>query len=261
MFTLELINEANQRIELTHNPNYTVFNIEGLTSQKADINLTESALLDGAAFNSAKVNARNIVIYAAVETPVETNRIALYKYVKAKKPLRVHFKNGTRDILVRGYCDSADLAAFDQKQVMQISILCPDAFLPALYSEGESYGYEGDDNVFTIDNYGDVDTPFSLQGRLSGDVVGFTVMNNTTGEYFKINGTIPTGVLTVNTATGGKVCTLRDANDTYNLINQVDMESSWFKLSPGENEIEIWAESGFHNARGTFTWRPLYVGV
>ena len=128
MYSLIVENKYGEKLELTHNYNYDVTNVDGLNPPEATINTSKNAGSDGSVFNSAYTNSRQIVITMAVNAPTEANRIALYKYFKPKQPVKLYYKNKTRDLWISGYCQSMGIEYFEKKEVVQITVQCPQPY-------------------------------------------------------------------------------------------------------------------------------------
>lgn len=121
-------NKYGEQLELTHNEAYVIESIEGIDPPEAVINTTRNANADGSVFNSSYVDNRTIIITLAINGPAESNRINLYKYFKAKYPVRLYYQNGTRDVYIDGYVKNIQIGLFEKKQIAQIIILCPEPF-------------------------------------------------------------------------------------------------------------------------------------
>ena len=85
MFELILENANGDQLSFAQNSPFTVTEIEGLNPPDATINMSELALIDGAKYNSAKVNIRTINIAFAIEYAAAENRIEVYKVLKSKQ--------------------------------------------------------------------------------------------------------------------------------------------------------------------------------
>lgn len=261
MFELDVKNQNNQVLKLTQNPAYTLFLVDGLTPPTANINMSSSALIDGAVYNSSKANNRNIVLNFTIENPAEANRIALYRFFKPKMPIFLHCKNGVRDVTVQGYVENMDISIFEKKQTAQASIICPSAYLPATTFESETYGGM-DPYTMTLDNVGDVPVGIQLNASISSAVHDFVITNQTTNKAFRLNYSFTdSGILSFSSLTGHKTCTFRTNSETVNMINYIDLSSDWLELAPGQNTIVISATSGINSINGTLVFRPLFEGV
>lgn len=135
MYTLIAQNKYGEQLELTHNEAYVIESIEGIDPPDAVINTTRNANADGSVFNSSYVDNRQIIITLAINGPAEANRINLYKYFKAKYPVRLYYKNSTRNVYIDGYVKSMQIELFNKKQIAQITILCPEPFFNGTNNE------------------------------------------------------------------------------------------------------------------------------
>lgn len=115
-----------------------VYNIEGIGGGKASINTSDSATGDGSWYNSARAEARNIVIYAKLmQLPsVEEVRHKVYQYFPLKKQVRLTFTTDIRTVYIDGYVESNETPIFSSEEYSTISIVCPDPFF---YTVGASY--------------------------------------------------------------------------------------------------------------------------
>lgn len=111
-----------------------VKNVEGIGGGTASINSTDMAVGDGAFFNSARANVRNIVLtLKPMRVPsVEVNRHKLYKLFQIKKKVTLLFETDTRLSTISGYVESNEPVIFSNDEDIQISIICLDPFF---YSE------------------------------------------------------------------------------------------------------------------------------
>lgn len=285
MFSLKIENHKGEIIELTHNPAYTITEITGLNPPAANINTVEAALLDGAIFNSSRVGIRNIVINFAIENSAEANRIALYRYVKTKKPCTVYFQNGRRNVYINGYFETLDINLFEQKQMAQISIICPLPFFIDMEQQNMEFSHTlalfqfpfsidengeefsetltGDELYFNAVNSGDIETGVIITIAANGGSLTYpSVTNTTTGETFKVNYILrESDELIINTNRGQKSVTLIRGDTTTNLINYIDSSSTWLQLETGANDLMCNAVFGSENLSCSIAYNLKYEGV
>lgn len=127
-------------LELT-NPEksgFVVRFIDGLGPPKANIETTEMSLMDGALYNSARAQSRNIVfslgflfsIVAEGEiSNIENTRQKTYKYFPLKKRIKLLIETDNRLCEVYGYVESNTPDIFNKDTGTVISIICPDSYL------------------------------------------------------------------------------------------------------------------------------------
>jgi hypothetical protein len=176
MYTLTAQNKYGEQLELTHNEAYVIESIEGLDPPDAVINTTRNANADGSVYNSAYVDNRQIIITLAINGPAEANRINLYKYFKAKYPVRLYYKNNTRNVYIDGYVKSMQIELFNKKQIAQITILCPEPFFNS--STNDLTDFSSVESLFEF--------PFSVEE--SGNLLEVTATDTTIqGIDFTVN--------------------------------------------------------------------------
>lgn len=281
MYTLIVQNKYGDQLELTHNPAYTVYNIEGLDPPDAQINTTHNAGYDGSVFNSAYEKERTIVITMTIERPAEINRIALYKYLKTKFPVRVFYKNAHRDVYIDGYVQSMQIGYFQRKQVIQITIFCPRSNFSGSTAEVQEFytvtsRFEFPFSISTpipfseiitgleksIVNAGDVETGVTITIDAVGVVENPKIYNVDENTFMILNYSMQDGdVITIDTRQGEKAITLRRGGTDINLIGYMQRNSTWFTLQPGDNVFTTAADEGAQNMMVTFTVVDQYQGV
>lgn len=273
MYTLIAENKYGQQLELTHNDAYVIESIDGIDPPDAVINTTKNANADGSVFNSSYVSNRQIIITLAINGPAEDNRIQLYRYFKNKYPVRLYYKNGSRDVYIDGYVKQTQIEFFQRKQIAQITIICPQPYFNGVedsitdFSTVESlfefpfsveeHVEEGDDYDGTIEfsrilineetnviNAGDIDTGALIELRAVGAVVNPVIYNVDTGEFFKITVTMAAGdVIRINTVRKEKSVYIISQGVKTNLIGNLVYGSTWLQFVPGDNTILIDADT------------------
>ncbi len=282
MFTLICENSRGQQINLTNCHDYNVTSVEGLTPPTASINTTKVALGDGAIYNSSVVNERNVVITLYIVGDIERNRQRLYSIFKVKQLCTVRYKNQYRDVYVEGYVESFEATIFSKTQKVQISILCPSAYLTNSNQKEYTFSWTTDgfqfpfsinesgtefgtvENISTINVYngGDIDTGITIEMRANGAVLNPTLLNTQTGEKMAINYSLSTGdVVRITTYRGHKRIFLTHNGTTTNIINRLSNDSSWFTILVGDNLFAYQASSGGSNLDVKFILSELYEGV
>ena len=284
MFTLK-IESSLGLVELTHDlNNFAVVGVQGLTPPPTTINTAIAGSIDGSFFNSARVEARNIVITVILAGDIEANRQRLYRIFPRKMPVTIYFKNKNRDVKISGYVEALEGDLFVQQEQMQISILCPRPYFEALDSVTNTIGdvlplFEfpisiAEDTpiemgevstspVYTYDNQGDVETGAVFMFTFDGSVTGITLTNQTTTAYIGFDYSFTSGdVLTVSTIQGELYAKLKHNGSDINLLNYLISGSTWIKLAVGGNELIYTVTTGDENdVICTFNAPTLYGGV
>jgi hypothetical protein len=112
-----------------------------------------------------------------------------------------------------------------------------------------------------IDNDGDGPAPIYIE--FYGPAVNPIITNNTTGEFIKVNQTLAEGeFMRVDTTPGNKGVEFVSPDGTVtNVFNWIDLNSTFFQLMVGENEIEYSADSDIQGAVVNISYNKLYVGI
>lgn len=273
MYSLKVENDKGNVLELTGNPNYTVYKIEGLNPPPATINSSVNTTTDGSSINSVRLESRNIVIYTTIEGDVEANRINLYKYFPVKRSVKLFFTNSSRAVYIEGVVELIECDLFTNKQVAQISIICPKVYFKAvdelvtLFSDVSalfefpfsisSAGVEVSaitTNIRkSIINTGDVDTGVIIKLFATASVVNPVIYDVLKRTHLKLNFTLLAGdTIVINTNVGEKSIELIRDGVTYNAMGYMAQDSTWFVLGAGDNVFAFDAESGTSNLQLTF---------
>lgn len=159
--TISLTNSRNQTVNLTGDETkYQVISVTGLDPGKAVINTTTIAGVDGTRFNSARLPNRNIVINVKINGDAYQNRQDLYTKFPNKEQVTVSITTG-QTATITGIVDSISCNIFDQKQIVQISLICDDPYFngPA-WTKTETWS--GEMHSYSVTNSGIVETGFIL---------------------------------------------------------------------------------------------------
>ena len=282
MFTLKIENRFGDVLELTHNRNYIVTGVEGLNPPKAKINLSDVAGMDGALFNSAKAETRNLVLTVLPQTPVEENRLTLYRFAQVAQWCKIYYSNGSVDVQIEGYVETVNGSLFSKSQTLQISIICPQPYFEGLHeirndisslismfefpfaieAEGIEFSYINHDILSTVVNVGDVPTGIIIEITARGEVVNPVIYDNLTGRSIGLNITLAErDKIVINTNSGSRSVTLISGNAERNIMNLMKPNPNWFTLLPGENIFSYEADSGVDLMSIVFRHRTKFGGV
>lgn len=267
---------------LTSSKHYTLYKITGLEPPKVDVNTSENATNDGSTVNSVRVPKRNLVLYMTIEGDVETNRINLYKYFPYKKTIELYYKNNSRNVFIEGYVEHIDVGHFDEKQIAQISIICPQPYFKAVtnlvnyFSEVSSL-FQFPFNISqagiefsaittnirkSIINIGEVESGVIIELNAIGTVVNPIIYDVFKRTRLALKFTMEINdKITINTYQGKKSITLTRDGVTTNAMGYMTPDSSWLTLDVGDNVYAYESESGNANLQITFTTSALYGGV
>lgn len=199
--SITITNHLNESItlELT-NPEksgFVVRFVDGLGPPKAKVEMTEMSLMDGAVYNSARVQSRNIVLSLMFLFPsaaagdsqnqigiLEVTRQKTYKYFPLKQRVKVTIETDIRTCETYGYIESNSMDIFNQNSGTIVSILCPDSYLFSTDIYATNFSYISDLFEFPFGNE-------SLTERL----LEFSTINSYTQRTINYTGDAEIGML------------------------------------------------------------------
>ena len=273
--------------------------IEGLGPPTASINTTNLATNDGSIYNSARIQERNIIfgLIFSFCPRIEDARQNTYRYFPIKKNVEILIETDNRIVKTNGFVESNEPDVFSKDESTQISIICTD---PYFYSAGENglnttyfYGieprfefafdndsltedliemssietihektvvYEGDAEVgvvITIHILGEVGN-ITLYSVLSRESMTIDVgkIQEITGQELQVSDDI-----IISTVRGDKSIKLLRAGVYTNILNCLEKDSDWFRLTKGDNIFAYVADYGGENIEIKIENRILYEGV
>lgn len=284
MFSIILENKNGDQLQFGMGSPFTITDIQGLNPPDATINTSQIALIDGSKYNSAKVNPRQINLAFAIEYSAAYNRIQMYKVLKAKQWIRLYYTGDQRDVYIDGYIQSIDIAYFEMKQIVTVSILCPAPFFKEAqiivnelkniisafhfpFSSTASpqlvMGYYSNDAGITIENTGDMECGLIIELYARSAVTNPKIFNYITHDFIGVNYEMETAdLITIDTRKGEKTATLlRDGVET-NIFNYVMKNSTWLQLEAHGSTFVYEVTSGvLGDLLVTFKHSNLYEGV
>lgn len=286
MYTAKIENIDGNVLVLTEDENiYQVTNIEGLDPPKAQVNTTTIVGLDGALYNSSKLETRNIVLTVKINGDVETNRLNLYQYFRTKEWCKFYYSNDTLNVYIEGYVESVECNYFSNGETAQISIICPYPYFKSLtqivtdisstlalftfpfsINENEPIAFSSYDSgrVTSVYNGSESTTGVIIKIVFGAAVSTLEIKNTTTGDDFILNYSfLENDVVTINTNKGQKSVKLLRNGVTTNIFSAIEQGSVFFQLYPGRNLFGYLADNGDENEDVyiTFTNVNEYRGV
>jgi hypothetical protein len=284
MFKLVLENKNGDQLTFGMGSPFTITDVQGLNPPDATINTSQIALIDGAKFNSAKINVRQINIAFAIEYSAAYNRINVYKVLKSKQWVRMYYTGDQRDVYIDGYIQSIDISYFDMKQVVTCSILCPSPYLKSAqvivdelksivnafhfpFSSTETpqivFGYFSNDVGVIVENQGDVECGMIIELYARSAISNPKVYNYITQDFIGINYTFQSAdLITIDTRKGERSVTLLRNGVETNLFNYVMQGSTWLQLeAQGSTFVYEVGEGSLGDLMVSFKHSNLYEGV
>lgn len=286
MYTAKIENKDGLVYVLTGDePIYQVINITGLNPPKAQINTTTIVGLDGAVFNSSKLETRNIVLTIKINGDIEQNRLNLYNLFRTKEWCKFYYSNASRDVYIEGYVESVECGLFTNDEQAQISIICPFPYFKGLYqivndisntlatfvfpfsiNVNEPIAFSTFEFSRTANVYNDSssETGVEIEIDILATCYDIDIRNVVTGQDFLLYYAFqPHDKVLINTNKGQKSVKLVRNGVTTNLFSALQKGSVFFQLASGDNLFGYLIDLGDNNENVYITFRHYntYRGV
>lgn len=286
MFTAKIENADGQMLTLTQDEsNYQITSITGLNPPPAQINTTSIAGLDGAKFNSSKLNTRNIVITIKLNGNIEANRQNLYRLFRTKEQCTFYYQNENRNVQIVGYVETVEVDLFQNGETMQISIICPYPYFRAaaqiitdISNEIAAFTFPFsinigspipfslyiDNRITNVENDSETETGAIIDIDILQAVNTIQIKNTNTGDSLTLQYAFQSGDrVTINTNKGNKSVKLTRDGVTTNIFSALQQGSVFLQLKVGANPFAYLVDSGVNDEYVfiTFTFANEYRGV
>ena len=286
MYTAQIENSGGEVLTLTQNEaNWQIISITGLNPPSAQVNTVNIAGLDGAKFNSSKLNTRNIVIMLKINGDVEENRQLLYRYFRTKEQCTFYYSNNNRDVSIKGYVETVECNLFSNSEIMQVSIICPYPYFKAIAeiivdisNEIAAFTFPfsiniGDpipfsiyieNNITNVPNNSESETGLIIEVDVLNSINEIEIKNTDTGDEFTLDYSfLANDKVVINTNKGQKSISLIRDGATTNIFSAMQKDSVFFQLSVGNNHFGYLVDNGAHDGDVfiTFQYANVYRGV
>lgn len=282
---MEYTSSNGQTIELYGAPFHLYF-FEGIGDVEANIQMQKSPYQDGSTPVDATLNERHIAIELKIrgknEEDLANKKRQLSSAFNPKSGLGLLRCQSTIDNVKEIYAMSENIPFYPDGptnrgkdfQKALINLIAPNPYWQDIYPTNikledfvsnfrfpfhfpVKFATRGDSR--DIINNGDV--PTSVQVTFSGEAVNPKITNLTTGEFIKVNRSIPDGYkLIIDTSFGNKrVDIVAPDGVKTNAFHYIDLDSTFFQLDVGENKLTFITEGGQPDVY--VEYRNRYLGV
>jgi hypothetical protein len=277
-------NARGQSVELKNSAPFLLQSIDGLGDVDADIQTQKAPFQDGSTYIDSVLQERaislEIVILADKSTLLQQRQYLASVFNPKLGQGILRYENGEVVREIEAVPDGVPVfpsgresrGPFFQKAL--VNLLCPNPFWKSTEITEEptfeslfQFPFEG---VFEIGIQrdkriivNDGDAPAPLYIEFYGPAVNPIIINRTTGEFIKVNQTLGENeIMEIDTTPGKKsVYFVQPDGTKRNVFNWIDLESNFFQLVVGENEIEYSADSDIQGAIVNISYRKLYNAV
>ncbi|MFS1513058.1 phage tail family protein [Chengkuizengella sp. SCS-71B] len=280
-------NGRGDSIELGQQSPYLLQMIEGLGGNEVEIQTQKAPFQDGSSYIDSLLDERelNFELMILVESPSELferrrELLNIFNPKLGKGSLQYLYPAGTKELEVVVsqppiFPDGSGNQGLKYQKVI-FSLLSPSPFWTDESTESKplvawlgalkfplsfptEMGTRGDSGI--LSNTGDVACPVEIE--IKGYTKNPMIKNKTTGQFIKVNREIGyEEILQISTAFGKKKADIiRSDGSIENAFNWINLNSVFWNLAVGENEIEYTSESGENDSIVNVTWKNQYVGV
>lgn len=230
---------------------YLIQNIDGLDPVKATLTSTAFAGVDGVQFQSARREARNIVITAGLNPDFLTetarslrNRLYAFFMPATKVDLILYDDEGPT-VTISGVVEDAPSPLFTQEPAMNISVMCPNPDFQDVVATSITDGMTTSSNTGRIISYqGTSKTGSVITLNVNRSLSDFTIYHQPPNDDLRqldFSAPLVSGdILTISSVIGDKGVTLNRGGTISSLLYGKSPQSSWIELSPGHNIITFY---------------------
>jgi hypothetical protein len=278
-------NARGQSVELKNSAPFLLESIDGLGDVNADIQTQKAPFQDGSTYIDSVLQERPISLQITILTPDKPTLLQKRQYLSSifnpkLGPGTLRYENGETVREIEAVPDGVPVFPSGREnrgptfQKALVNLLCPNPYwksteiteeptfepLFAFPFEGVfEMGMQRDQRIIVNDG----DAPAPLYIEFHGPAINPIITNKTTGEFIKVNQTLQEGeVMRIDTTPGNKsVYFVQPDGTERNVFNWIDLESTFFQLVVGENEIEYSADSDIQGAIVNIRYNKLYNAV
>lgn len=228
---------------------YVVKDITGLDPVKATISSSAFAQLDGATFQGARREMRNILMKLGIEpdyaaTSVSELRNDLYAFFMPKTDVQLRFFMD--DVIfasIMGKVESCEAPPFTKDPELSVSMLC---FDPSFISPDPTVvagNTVANSTEQTINNPGTVEAGYVFQLNVNRSISGFSIYNRrpdgTIRQMDVALALVDGDVVKISTELRNKYATLTRGGVTTSILYAISPSSSWAALNPKNNFYRV----------------------
>lgn len=282
MRRLTFTNSRGESVVLGNSAPFFVTRLEGAGAPGANIQTQKAPYQDGSTYIDALLEPRMIILEGSIlkrkgEEIFACRRELASVFNSKLGPGKLIYQYDGGEKEIDAVADGAPVFPDRSGQPTQkflINLFCPDpywrspgiteepAFEPLFQFPFEGpfqMGLQRDRRIIINDG----DAPAPLYVEFFGPALNPAIINNTTGEFIRINQELHEGErMIIDTSDGNKSVYFVAADGTErNVFHWIDLNSTFFKLIVGENDIEYTADSDIQGAIVNISYSKLYTAV
>lgn len=230
---------------------YILKDVEGLDPVKATIISSTFASLDGVQYQTARREARNLIVKLGLEpdyssSSVRALRSNLYNWFMTKAPVNLTFYDSDGLIVrIDGIVEDYVGPLFVKEPEAAVYITCPNPDLVELAPVTGSGNTVSTTTEFLITYNGSVETSIKFDLLLNRSLSAFTIYHrppdNIIRSFDFMASLVNLDTLSIDTTVGQKAITLTRSGVQSSLLYGRQPGSAWFLLQPGVNHFRFYA--------------------
>jgi hypothetical protein len=224
--------------------------IDGLGPVKATIASTSFANMDGAQFQSAYREARNLVFKLGLEPDYTTQTVQqlrnlVYRFFRPKTSISLRLFVDDLELDTSGVVETCEPSIFSREPVMDISVICHNPDLIDLEEQTLTGDSVSNSDEELIEYVGTEDTGFIFTMTFDRDESEVTIYQRPPDEVTRrmdLSATFLTGdILTVSTVPGDRYVRVNRGGVVSSFLFAKSAQSPWLVLTEGDNYIRVYA--------------------
>lgn len=281
------INSDNEEISLGDNPPFILTKVMGVGGLKADVKMQKAPFQDGKSYIDTNLEERIITLHVTVIgnslEEIQSNRRLLNRVFNpklGKGTLKYESDVNSKEIEVVVHAtpdytlDNGNVV--DTQLEVAINLIAPSPFWMDILKQSKEFKAWLGGMKFSLQlpmsfaqqaqqrgiiNNGDVSTPIKVE--FLGPASNPQITNLTTNKFIRIKRDLLIGEkLIINTEFGNKKVTLIDANNNEtNGMHYLDLDSIFWNLVIGDNQVRYDADSTGEHTQVTVFWKERFMGV
>lgn len=290
MQVVKFINQKNEEVEFSSRSSTLLVQIDGLSGlESTDVSYT-GYMQDGAAYQSSRFEKRQIIIKFHVVCESESNLLAVRSKIHrvfnpklGSGTLVYEYKGVSRKIkCVADGLPTMQLASNVSDCSGEVILLAHDPFFLdntetkvdvatwrsafkfplTIPKSGMIFGYKEPSLIANVVNNGDVECGLTIEFIAKGTVKNPSLLNINTQEYIKVNRTMVAGeLIIVSTGYNNKKIVSELDGITTNIMNYLDLSSSFLQLEVGDNLFRYDADDNLSQLEVNIRYTQRYLGV
>ncbi len=245
---------------------FQLVDVKGVNPPKANVSTSALSGIDGSYFISSRLNARNIVLtykpIANGSDTIEARRRSLIDWFEQNQQIDLCLITETREAYISGYVESVEYDVFENPQLVQVSIICPESNFkaagPVSYPLVFRHDMAYDFFTASIPDESDCDIGYTLDFIASADIGKVAISSSSfyrdVPEEFVVD--IQSGdQIIINTQSGRKSIT-KNGEPYYE-----GYEGEFAPLMNREQDLGFALRLRCYNANGTNLWGEVLSGT